>query len=102
MSGGRFNYLYSADTLDMISRRDELQEIRKIVESHGYKDISSDINWLCIFLVSAEQKLRDLSKRIDALRDVLHAVELYESCDYSEEDMIKVFEKYMEDKNATD
>lgn len=96
MSGGAFNYLCFVEPGDLIGHREELQDMAESLDKYGYPDIAQDTTKLI-------QKLDEINDLIEqekeALEDVFHAVEWYESCDYNKEQMIAVLERYRESKN---
>ena len=91
MSGGSFNYLCYRDTEALFNRISDLEDMRESLIEYGYEDIAKDTQRLIEYIKSAECVIGTLK---DMLEPVFHAVEWYESADYSKETMIEILEKY--------
>ena len=91
MSGGSFNYLCYRDTEALFNRLSDLEDMRESLIQYGYEDIAKDTQRLIEYIKSAECVIGTLK---DMLEPVFHAVEWYESADYSKETMIEILEKY--------
>ena len=91
MSGGSFNYLCYKETEDLFNRISDLEDMRESLIKYGYEDIAKDTQRLIEYIKSAECVIGTLK---DMLKPVFHAVEWYESADYSKETMIEILEKY--------
>lgn len=91
MSGGSFNYLCYREVDDLINSQDDLESMRNALIKYGYEDIAKDTQRLIEYIKSARCTIETLG---NMLEPVFHAVEWYESGDYSKETMIKVLEKY--------
>lgn len=91
MSGGSFNYLCYKDTEALFNRLSDLEDMRESLIQYGYEDIAKDTQRLIEYIKSAECVIGTLK---DMLEPVFHAVEWYESADYSKETMIEILEKY--------
>lgn len=91
MGGGSFNYLCYRDTEALFNRLSDLEDMRESLIQYGYEDIAKDTQRLIEYIKSAECVIGTLK---DMLEPVFHAVEWYESADYSKETMIEILEKY--------
>lgn len=83
MSGGSFNYLFSAlDLGDVISQRYSLEEMAAELASLGYAaDAARETEELLVLIRQWEVRTE---LRVSRLRDVWKAVEWWRSCDSSE------------------
>lgn len=99
MSGGSFNYLYCKDIEDLMNSERDLADMREILIKYGYEDIAKDAQRLIEYIKSAKCTIGTLA---EMLEPVFHAVEWYESADYSKETMIKVLEKYRNKESVTE
>ena len=95
MSGGSLNYLYCKDPEELFGYIGELETVEDCLLRLEYRDIARDVRRLIEYIKSAYVRIDVLSEQ---LKDVFHAVEWCESCDYSEEDLIKHLDKYREGK----
>ena len=91
MSGGSFNYLCYKETEDLFNRISDLEDMRESLIKYGYEDIAKDTQRLIEYIKLAECVISTLK---GMLEPVFHAVEWYESADYSKETMIEILEKY--------
>lgn len=92
MSGGSFSYLcYKTDISEICEYSDELERMRESLIKYGYEDIARDTQRLIEYIKSAKIRIETLAEQ---LNNVFHAVEWYESADYSKDTMIKELEKY--------
>ena len=91
MSGGSFNYLCYKDTEDLFNRISDLEDMRESLIKYGYEDIAKDTQRLIEYIKSAKCTIGTLK---DMLEPVFHAVEWYESADYSEKDYIETVDKF--------
>lgn len=91
MSGGSFNYLCYKETEDLFNRTSDLEDMRESLIKYGYEDIAKDTQRLIEYIKSAKCTIDTLK---EILEPVFHAVEWYESADYSKETMIEILEKY--------
>ena len=103
MSGGAFNYLYCDDTEDFFERTDDLEEMKEILEKHGYKNISKDVNSLILFI---KDSIRFIDEKCEELRPIFKAIEYniekmkdaierFESGNIGKEEMYSVFDVYL-------
>ena len=65
--------------------------MRESLIKYGYEDIAKDTQRLIEYIKSAKCTIGTLK---EILEPVFHAVEWYESADYSKETMIEILEKY--------
>lgn len=93
MSGGSWNYLYSADIEDLMSGRklDDLQRMTDRLASDGYTDVAKDVQRLVEYVRSATVRIETL---FEMLKPVLKAVEWYDSGDYGKSDVLEAIEEY--------
>lgn len=91
MSGGSFNYLCYKGTEDLFNQISDLEDMRESLIKYGYEDIAKDTQRLIEYIKSAKCTIDTLK---EILEPVFHAVEWYESADYSKETMIEILEKY--------
>lgn len=88
MSGGSYNYLYSANTVAGLSYKlSELMEMISRLKELGYNDAAEESEKL-YKLLSAELP--------EGLRDLWHAVEWRDSCDWSEDRVEAEYVRYQE------
>ena len=99
MSGGSFNYLCYKDTEDLFNHISDLEDMRESLIKYGYEDIAKDTQRLIEYIKSAKCVIGTLK---DMLEPVFHAVEWYESADYSKDTMIEVLEKYRRKETGDD
>lgn len=92
MSGGAFNYLYCDDTEDFFKRADDLEEMKEILEKHGYKNISKDVTSLISYI---KDSIRFVDEKCEELRPIFKAIEYFESGDIGKEEMYSVFDVYL-------
>lgn len=91
MSGGSFNYLCHKEAEDLFNHISDLENMRESLIKYGYEDIAKDTQRLIEYIKSAKCVIGTLK---DMLEPVFHAIEWYESADYSKETMIEILEKY--------
>lgn len=100
MSGGSYNYLGSyqvQDLRDVLDKESDLQAMAARLAGLGYaEDAARETEELLVML--RQWKVR-AEVRLDRLRDVWHAVEWWDSCDWSEEQVLHALEKYREGKS---
>lgn len=97
MSGGSFNYLYNAETHELLEhyRISDMEVMEQILIAMGYVDIARDVRRLIEYCLSAENRISVL---FEQLEDVFHDIEWYHSADIGEETLIKRLEKYRSGK----
>lgn len=93
MSGGSLGYLYNKDPGDLFEEynREYLERAEALLLAQGYRDIARDVRRLLEYTYAAENRIGVL---FDDLRDVLHAVEWYDSSDYGKDTLRKKLEEY--------
>jgi len=100
MSGGSYNYLFTAQDLeDLHNRRFDLEEMATRLAGLGYaQDAARETEELLLLFrqweVRAEARMRRLS-------DVWHAVEWWDSNDSSEDRVHEALAKYRDDTDGT-
>ena len=99
MSGGSMNYVYLREPGQLFEgeNQEALESAEQVLQAMGYKDIAKDVRRLLEYVRSAENCISVLQEN---LRDVLHAVEWYESADYGLDTTKKVLEEYRTGKAA--
>lgn len=97
LSGGSYNYLCYRSVEELITRSDELNDMRDALIKSGYTDIAKDTQRLIEYIESAKVRIEVL---FEQLEPVFHAVEWHESSDYCKDTMIKVLEKYRGGKDG--
>jgi predicted RNA-binding protein len=94
MSGGSFDYLYSAiedSPLDW-GVRDNLRIMAEYLSENGHMEAAKELTDLWDYLMKTE---KEIQKRIpQSLRDVMHAVEWWCSSDSDERFFIKEWEAH--------
>lgn len=98
MSGGAYNYIYQRDVMDLLERKEELYDIIKSLNQHGYDDIAEDTKELFYKIGDIKNKIQEVERYREALENVFKAVEWYESGDYSKDTMIEILEGYRKSK----
>lgn len=91
MSGGSFDYLYLKDASEIMQHVIDVEDMSEICLKLGYIDIARDLTRLAEYSRSAYNRIEVLK---DQLRDVMKAVEWYESKDIGEESLAKTIEEY--------
>lgn len=93
MSGGSYNYLCDADIEDLLNGKQvDLDEMSARLVGLGYaEDAARETEELILML--RQFKVR-ADVRLRRLRDVWHAVEWWDSCDYSEDQVRQALAKY--------
>lgn len=97
MSGGSYDYLYVwADDLgELVQRRHHLQEMAERLSGLPYaRDAAIETERM---LAAIERLEIQVKVRGEALKDVWHAVEWWDSCDWSEERVKEALAKYRGD-----
>ncbi|RKN35970.1 hypothetical protein [Streptomyces hoynatensis] len=88
MSGGSYDYLYAKDLVDLYGSVEEMaQRLSQLAErdSPAARD-----TWTILGLMDA---IRSMQGRLEG---VWHAVEWYDSCDYSRDQVDEAVKKYEE------
>ena len=99
MSGGSLNYLYCKEPEELFKYIGEIEEVEDILLRYGYTDIARDVRRLIEYIKSAYVRIDVLSEQ---LKDVFHAVEWRQSCDYGECSLIEHLELYRTGKKKED
>lgn len=96
MSGGSFNYLcYAADTGMLGESRGAIEEMAEALDAYDQPaaaKAAERTRAVLLALSAADELARQLT-------DVWHAVEWHHSCDWSEEDVIKVLRAYWPERS---
>lgn len=93
MSGGSLNYLCYKEVNQLFDHVDDMEKVEATLLAEGYEDIARDVRRLIEYVKTAENRISVLR---DKLEDVFHAVEWYDSADYSRATMLAIFDKYRE------
>jgi hypothetical protein len=94
MSGGSYNYLYiyADDPRELVSRLGTLKEMSERLSGLPYaKDAAIETERIIAMIERLETQVR---VRAEALADVWHAIEWWDSCDYGEDRVKEVLAKY--------
>ena len=91
MSGGSFDYLCYCEADELYNRIADLESMKQSLICYGYEDIAKDTQRLIEYIKSARVTVETLK---DMLEPAFHAVEWYESGDYSKDRMVEELEKY--------
>lgn len=91
MSGGSYDYLYCKDAEELFSKAVDIDDMAETLEKLNYLDVARDMRRLSEYIKSAYNRVDVLATQ---LRPIMKAVEWYESCDTSAEDLGKEVEKY--------
>lgn len=100
MSGGSYCYLYCKEPEELFSRVEYIQDMSDAALKLGYEDIALDLARLAEYIKSAKIRVTVLQRQ---LKNVMHDIEWYESCDIGKDTLIKTFEEYRRgNENETD
>ena len=91
MSGGSYNYLYCKDPEEIFANVTYVDDMAETLVKLGYSDVASDMTRLAEYIKSAYNRISVLSQQ---LKPIMKAVEYYEDCDYSEENVKAAVERY--------
>lgn len=93
MSGGSFNYLCRAwDLPDIVGKQGDLEEMSQALAALGYaQDAARETEELLAMLRQWEVRA---TVRLERLREVWKAVEWWQSCDYSEDQVREALAEY--------
>lgn len=94
MSGGAFNYLCYMEASELLNSKEELTSMVGSLRKYGYPDIAEDAIELIRKIEEVKKIMGAADEYRESLEDVFHAVEWYESADYSKETMLEVLEEY--------
>lgn len=91
MSGGSYDYLYCKDASELFNEVGNLELMCNFLVINNYHDVALDMRRLIEYIKTSENRITVLSEQ---LRDVMKAVEYYESCDYGRDDLERYIENY--------
>lgn len=93
MSGGSYNYLCYKEPEELLCKHntDYLEEMCELLIKLGYDDVARDMQRLIEYCKTAYNRIDVLREQ---LKDVMHAIEWYESGDYGLDTLRKSIEKY--------
>ena len=93
MSGGSYNYLCYRPIEELLyeSTIDDMEIMEQRLIKMGYTDIARDVRRLIEYCRSANIRIGVL---FEALEDVFHDIEWYDSADIGEERLVKTLERY--------
>lgn len=100
MSGGSYNYLFTArDLEDLHNRRHDLEEMATRLAGLGYaQDAARETEELLVLFRQWETRA---AVRMRRLADIWHAVEWWDSNDSSEDRVHEALAKYRDDTDGT-
>ena len=93
MSGGSHNYLYCAETHELLEgyRIRDMEEMEQCLIAIGYVDIAKDVRRLIEYCLSAENRIDVLREQ---LKGVFRDIEWYHSADIGKGTLIERLEQY--------
>lgn len=91
MSGGSYDYLYCKEVSELMNSVADLEDMSETLIKEGYEDVALDMVRLTEYIKSANIRISVLSRQ---LRDVMKAVEWYDSCDIGKDTLNKQIEEY--------
>lgn len=91
MSGGSYNYLYLKDAAELMNHLAELYDMADELSRLGYVPEAQDMMRLYEYVKSASIRIGVLQEQ---LKDIMHDVEWYQSCDIGEETLRETIMKY--------
>lgn len=99
MSGGSYDYLYCQETHKLFEPiyTSYLEDMYERCIELGYEDVSRDFQRLIQYIKSAYIRVDVLRGN---LRDVMKAIEWYDSADYGEDTVKRVIDAYRNSKEA--
>jgi|SRR6187402_151479 len=93
MSGGSYNYLHGADADDLLSGKSA--DLARMAERLAGLDYAEDAARETEELILIVRQFRIRAEaRMERLAGVWHAVEWWDSCDYSEDQVKQALAKY--------
>lgn len=96
MSGGSYNYLYCKEPAEMFENVLYIDDMAAALTKLNYLDVARDMTRLSEYIKTAYNRIEVLSEQ---LKPVMKAVEYYEDCDFSEENVKEAVEKYRNDEH---
>ena len=97
MSGGSYDYLYLKSVGELMQNVEYLEDMKNALIQAGFEDVALDMQRLVEFITSAKVQISVLSLQ---LRDVMKAVEWYDSHDIGKDTLTEEIEEYRRAKNA--
>ena len=93
MSGGSYDYLYCKEAHELFNpyQTSQIDEMADCLLKLGYGDVARDMRRLSEYIKSAYNRVDVLAEQ---LKEVMHAVEWYESADIGEDSLGKYIENY--------
>lgn len=97
MSGGSYNYLCYKDPEELLSGNNigYLEDMCELLLKLDYNDVARDMQRLIEYCKTAYNRIDVL---MEQLKDVMHAIEWYESGDYGLDNLKKHLEDYRNGK----
>jgi len=97
MSGGSYDYLYSAMWNDKPLQEifPRVKDMSMDMRAEGLNDPADELDKLALDM---EMYYRMIKVRFGRLEDVMQSWEWYKSCDTSKESFVKSWEKFLEGK----
>lgn len=96
MSGGSYDYLYCKEPAEMFEKVLYIDDMAATLTKLNYLDVARDMTRLSEYIKTAYNRIEVLSEQ---LKPVMKAVEYYEDCDFSEENVKEAVEKYRNDEH---
>lgn len=84
MSGGSYNYLYWIEYQDIVSREEDIENMRDRLAELGYDDLAKKTNTI---LEDNKKIQKQMNERLDKIRQVWKSVEYYDSSDVGLQDV---------------
>lgn len=98
MSGGSYNYLFTKDPEELVSRRDDLEAMRNRLVELGATDVAAAVEEIAATITSYRH---EVEWRMAKVADVLQAVEWLDSNDWGEDQMREAIAKYRATEGGT-
>lgn len=91
MSGGSYDYLYLKDEAELMNHLGDLSDMADVLSRLGYEPEAQDMLRLYEYIKSARIRIGVLQEQ---LKNIMHDVEWYQSCDIGEETLRETIMKY--------
>lgn len=92
MSGGSLNYLYFKDAAELMNAVADLEVVEaELLHTFEAKDVAKDVRRLIEYINSANNRISVLAEQ---LKEVMHAIEWYDSGDYGRESVNRCLNDY--------
>lgn len=91
MSGGSYNYLYWLEFQDVVSRQEDLENMRDRLVELGFKDLAKETNNILNESLELQKKINE---KLNKIRQVWKSVEYYDSSDVGLSDVKEEVSKY--------